>query len=201
MTVQLAARDSFATDVVRMRFLRFACPHCAKVLKIRAEAAGSPSGGEGPVRGRCPQCGIEVEFCRDVATEKSRTARALEGLLSEKEWGMREGQFQRLALLLSQGTCRDYALGRELLGGRGLSAREWRRALKEAAVREIMRRRLEVSVLGDAPSEVFSFCEDAEDEAQGAWEIMVRFIHHGRHGDCEACRENPTGLACVYLHF
>ena len=196
MTLQVPARNSLATDVVGTSFRRFVCAHCGKVLKVRAGVSG-----EGGVRGKCPQCGIEVEFSRRDQDKKSGMAQAILRRVGVTETGFSIEQFARLSLLLSQGTCRDYALAAELLGERELPAKRWRLVLREAVVRERMRRRMEECVPGDSGLEgAFSWCDEFE-ASEGAWQVMARFLHHQRQGDCGRCRENPTGLACVYLEF
>ncbi len=193
-------------------FLRFACSHCRKVLKVRAETAGA-SGG----RGRCPQCRGEVEFeAMHAQMGRSWMGRAILRRMSDgADAKFAEQEFRRLGLLLSQGTCRDYGLAGDLLAGRKLPARQWRRVLHAAAVQEGMRRRIEtVTAAGETAVGGFSLCADNGEggaDAAGktwtprceeiAWDIMARFVYQQKHGVCAACQGNPTGLACADLEF
>jgi hypothetical protein len=43
------------------------------------------------------------------------------------------------------------------------------------------------------------FTEDAA--APNAWKIMARLLYYQRHGYCDGCIKNPTGMACIYLNF
>ncbi len=117
----------------RLAHYRCTCSQCQKVLKIRTDWAGR--------RGVCPHCQATVEFPPFKApVAGSATAQLLLKLVSdEDEESFDEMQTDRLAMLLSQATCRDFQLATQWLNGRALSARQWRRTLNAADVREGMR--------------------------------------------------------------
>jgi hypothetical protein len=170
------------------------------VLKIRPEWAGK--------RGTCPQCRNIVEFpaFRAPSARSATTQHLLKVVAAEDDPSIDDLQSERLALLLSQGTCTDYRMADKLLAGRSLSPRQWRRVLNAADARESMRLRLEAHLehaethasTGEEPLAVLAAADAA---TPNAWKILARLVYFQRHGTCEACKANPTGLACIYRTF
>jgi hypothetical protein len=193
---------------------RFACPGCGKVLKVRADWAGRAA--------TCPACHatLTIPAAPDVPAS-SRIARQLAELVgadeSETERSLDDRDAEQLAMLLAQGTCRDYGLARKLLSAqaRKPAAREWRRILNSAAAQESLRTKIEEAVaegqdrgsLGegngkaDAEAEPIPLLVAQENHAPRAWTILSRYLYYLSHDACDACREDPTGLACMYLNF
>ncbi len=87
---------------------RFTCPHCQKVLKARTQWAGRT--------GTCPNCKSSIEFPKYSApSAKSRTAQQLLQLISEEDnITFDEDDADRLSMLLSQATCRDFFLAKNI---------------------------------------------------------------------------------------
>ena len=82
-----------------------------------------------------------------------------------------------------------------------------RAALKvDVCTREGMRLRLE-SRMEDAPEETngsdepLAMLAAADAATPNAWKIMSRFLYYQRHGACEPCSVNPTGMVCIYRTF
>jgi hypothetical protein len=182
------------------RFYRVVCPQCQRVLKFPA--------GSYMRHGQCPNCKAQVEIplVSTDAAKSPTTAQLLKHLREIDEPSLDEKQSEQLAMQLSLATCRDFQSGRDLLKNRSLSARQWRRILNSADVREQARVRVTEHLFGGttAPpgSEPFllSLASDAQ-LAADAWKILARYLYFQRHGTCPACRQNPTGLECVYLSF
>jgi hypothetical protein len=194
------------SEISSLSIFRFTCPHCHKVLKARIEWAGK--------RGVCPTCNQPVQFPSYVPpSSASRTAQQLQKLVShEDDPTLTDADSDRLAMLLSQGACREFSLAQKLLaehGTRPLSPRQWRRILNSAAARESMRLHIEeqlerLAEIPDDDSEPATLIAAAESEAHAnplAWTIIARFLYHLRHGFCESCKKDPTGLSCIYLTF
>jgi hypothetical protein len=178
---------------------RFACPHCGKVLKARIAWAGRS--------GTCPSCGKVLQFpAYQTPSTKSRTAQQLLKLIAaEDNLTFDENDADRLSMLVSQCTCRDFSLGEKLLERRPLSPRQWRRLLNSAAARESMRLRIEEQLerLAEIPeddSEPTALLA-AETTNPDAWKIITRYLYYLRHQTCEQCRKDPTGLSCIYQTF
>jgi hypothetical protein len=117
-----------------------------------------------------------------------------------------EGENDRLAMLLSLGTCRDYGLARKLLDGRALSPRQWRRLLNSAAARESMRLHIgeqleRLAEIPDDDSEPTALIAAADTSNPDAWKMITRYLYFLRHNTCEPCGDDPTGLSCIYLTF
>ena len=53
----------------------------------------------------------------------------------------------------------------------------------------------------DDDSEPAALIAAADTANPNAWTIIARFLYYLRHGSCEACQKDPTGLACIYLTF
>jgi hypothetical protein len=182
---------------------RFACPACRRMLKAPLSWAGR--------RGVCPKCSKELTFPRKTSLFRAQEegAQTLLKLVSESAAPFAEGDADRLALLLAQGSCLDYSLAQRLLAGRTLPARQWRKLLPIAGTREAMRLQL-ADAVERATTETISdndeLCialppEDGADEFALAWEIVVRFQDHMRNGTCPGCKDDPTGLHCIYQNF
>lgn len=177
---------------------RLPCPHCQRVLKVPLEWAGR--------RGACPACQKPIEFPKSLATQvtQSKLGETILSLVSESDEGLDDKTFDQVALLLSQGTCRDYQLAKAALGDRRLSARQWRRILAAAGTRESMRQHIESQLdrLPDiAEDEVPSLAVVEAPPSQDAWQIMARYAYYLRHDTCPACKDDPTGLHCIYLNY
>ncbi len=179
---------------------RFPCPHCGKVLKTRADWAGRAA--------TCPTCGqpFTVPAAADGAPASPRTLRQLEPLVApDAATLLEDAAADDLALYLSQGTCRDYALGAALLAGRALPARQWRRILASAAAQENLRLKIDDLLAGDQPlpddATPIPLLVAADDTAPNAWTLLARYLYFVSHGTCEACHDDPTGMSCVYLTF
>jgi hypothetical protein len=167
------------------------------VLKFRLEWAGKC--------GTCPQCGNAVDFPA-IRAPSATTQHLLKVVAEEDNPWLGGEETERLALLLSQGTCMDYGMASELLGGRALAPRQWRRMLNAAVAREAMRLRLEshleeAETHGEGADEPLAVLAAADAAMPNAWKIFSRFLYFQRHGACEACVGNPTGLACIYRTF
>ena len=186
---------------------RFACPHCLKVLKIRNDWAGK--------KGICPHCKAKVEFptvTEATSTGSPTTHQLLKMIVEQDDPAFDDDQIDRLALLFSQATCNDYHLAEKMLIGqapgateiRGLSPRQWRRALNSADLRESMRLHIAQRIgipEGPANDEPAALAAATDNAAPNAWTILARFLYYQRHGICDACKINPTGLNCMYLTF
>ena len=177
---------------------RLPCPHCQRVLKIPVAWAGR--------KGACPSCGKPIEFPKSLATEvaQSRLGETILEMVCESDEPMDEKAFDQLALLLSQGTCRDYQLVRTTLGDRKLSVRQWRRVLSSASTRETMRQSIEsqLDTLPDiSEDEMPTMAAIDAPPALDSWQVMARYAYFLRHETCDACKEDPTGLHCIYLSF
>jgi hypothetical protein len=183
---------------------RFACPHCQKVLKARTEWAGK--------KGMCPTCNKPIQFpAYTPPSSASRTAQQLIQLVKpegDDNLTFDENDSDRLAMLLSQGTCRDYGLAKKLLDGRPLSPRQWRRTLNSAAARESMRLHIEQQLerLAEIPDDdaepaALLAAVEASTNDPNAWKIIIRFLYFLRHAACAPCQQDPTGLSCIYLTF
>ena len=179
---------------------RFTCPGCQKVLKASIKWAGK--------RGVCPGCRQAVTFpAYTPPSSQSRTAKQLVALVSEEDnLTFDDNDADRLSMLLSQATCRDFGLAQKLLDGRPLSPRQWRRLLSSAAARESMRFHIEEQLerLAEIPDDdtdptALLAAEDATNP--DAWKILTRFLYFLRHDACNACQKDPTGLSCMYLAF
>jgi hypothetical protein len=192
------------SETTTMSLFRFACPHCQKVLKARTEWAGK--------RGVCPTCNKAIQF--PAYTPPSATSRTAQQLLQlvgpEDNITFDENDSDRLAMLLSQGTCHDYDLARKLLENRPLSTKQWRRALNSAAARESMRLHIEeqlerLAEIPDDDSEPAALLAAAEAAGAAshpnAWKIILRYLYFLRHGACNQCIQDRTGLSCIYLTF
>jgi hypothetical protein len=179
---------------------RCICPHCQKVLKIRVDWAGK--------KGVCPQCRGAVDFPPfRMPSASSATQKQLLRLIGEADNPtLDDGQIDRLALLFSQGTCRDYQMADQLLRDRTLSPRQWRRVLSAADLRESMRLRIEQRLTAPpAPdpddSEAAALWAVGDTASPNAWRILARYLYFQRHGYCDKCNANPTGMHCIYLTF
>jgi hypothetical protein len=191
------------SEISSLSLFRFTCPHCQKVLKARVEWAGK--------RGVCPTCSEPITFPTYVPpSSTSRTAQQLQKLVAhEDNNNFTDADSDRLAMLLSQGACREFSLAQKLLADRPLSPRQWRRILNSAAARESMRLHIEeqlerLAEIPDDDSEPAALIAAAESEGRAnpiAWTIISRYLYHLRHGFCDACHKDPTGLACIYLTF
>jgi hypothetical protein len=179
---------------------RFTCPSCKKVLKASVKWAGR--------RGACPNCKQPVTFpAYKAPNPKSRTAQLLLTLVNEEDnLTVDDNDADKLSMLLSQATCRDFQHAQKLLDSRPLSPRQWRRLLSSAAARESMRFDIEEQLerVADSPdddSEASAILAAADATNPDAWKIMTRFLYFLRHGPCENCKKDPTGLSCIYLSF
>lgn len=176
---------------------RFTCPNCQKVLKAPAEWAGR--------RGVCPFCQRTVTFPKVQDLPRSRTADQLLKLISPDEDMLPDEQeADKIAMLLSQGTCRDYLLASKLIGTQAFSARAWRRILNSAAGREAMRFKIEeqlekLAEIPDDDEDPAALVVASEQTNPNAWKIMVRYLYYLRHGTCDRCKDDMTGLRCMYL--
>lgn len=178
--------------------LRIPCPHCQRVLKIPLQWAGR--------RGTCPACGEKVAFPASLATQiaKSKLGEQLLGMINESDDPLDEKSADQLALVLSQGTCNDYQLARGLLGERRLSAKQWRSVLVAAGAREAMRQHVELQAqqIDALPEDDLPVLATLETPAgPESWRIMARFAYFLRHQTCDGCKEDPTGLHCMYLSY
>jgi len=187
-----------------LSLFRFTCPACRKVLKARTEWAGK--------RGLCPTCHAPIHFpAYTPPSSTSRTAQQLLQLVSpDDNLTFGEEDSDRLAMLLSQGTCRDFDLAKKLLDSRPLSPRQWRRTLNSAAARESMRLQIEEQLerLAEIPDDdtepaALLAAADAGGAASNpnAWKIITRFLYFLRHSTCLTCLGDKTGLSCIYLTF
>jgi hypothetical protein len=179
------------------------CPQCKKVIRVRTEWAGK--------KGVCPHCRHPFEFPAPPpqAAGGSGTTQQLQKLVTpDDEVTFEDAQSDRMAMLLSQGTCRDYELAIGLLAGRPLSPRQWRRTLNAADLRESMRLRFSRRLDENPNPEVdasepaaLALASDDSAAAPNAWKILARFLYFQRHGLCEQCQSNLTGMSCIYLDF
>src|ERR1700743_3101180 len=92
--------------------IRFPCPHCKKILKARARWAGR--------RGTCPRCNQPILFppagSGTAPDLQSRTVKQLHTLISEDDnITIDEADSDRLSMLLSLATCRDFQAAQKLL--------------------------------------------------------------------------------------
>jgi hypothetical protein len=179
---------------------RFTCPHCQKVLKASVHWAGK--------RGACPGCKQPITFpAYKPPNPQSRTAKQLIALIgAEDNVTFDDNDADKLSMLLSQATCRDFELGRKLLDNRPLSPRQWRRLLSSAAARESMRFHIEeqlerLAEIPDDDTDPSALIAAADGANPDAWKIMTRFLYYLRHSTCENCQNDPTGLSCIYLSF
>lgn len=184
-----------------MQLFRFPCPHCSRVLKAPVEWAGR--------RGVCPSCQQSVVFPKThLSAIPSRTAEQLRAVIDNAPDAplMEEVSVDRFALLLAQGTCVEFGMARQILAERKLPVRQWRRILRLAAEREGMRMHLakqpmsiadalDAAEAGDS-SAAEALSADAVASDPGS--IIIRFVHFMRHGTCPACKNDRTGLCCVY---
>ncbi len=175
---------------------RFTCPFCRKVLKAPMEWSGK--------RGTCPGCQRSVDF-PEVRSGKSRTVEQLLKLVSDNDnFTCDENEADQLAMMLSLGTCDDYQKAVRLLADRELSVRQWRRVLNSAAARENMRLHIEeqldkLAVIADDDDDPAALVVAADATNPNAWKIMARFLYYLRHGTCANCKEDITGMSCLYL--
>lgn len=187
-----------------LQLFRFPCPHCKRVLKAPVQWAGR--------RGVCPSCQQSVIFPEShLGAIPSRTAEQLRAVIADAQDAppMEEISADRFALLLAQGTCVEYGMARQLLAQRKLPVRQWRRLLRLAAEREGMRMHLakqpmsiaETLEAAEAGDEGAAAALSADSAASDAGTIIVRFVHFMRHGTCAACKNDRTGLCCVYQTF
>ncbi|MGN6370314.1 MAG: hypothetical protein ACTHN5_18825 [Phycisphaerae bacterium] len=183
---------------------RFTCPSCQKVLKANVRWAGK--------RGACPHCKQPITFpAYTPPNPQSRTARQLLALVHEQDnLTVDDNDTDKLSMLLSQSTCRDYHLAQKLLDNRPLSPRQWRRILNSAAARESMRFHIEeqlerLAEIPDDDSDPSALLAAADADSPrvnpDAWKIITRFLYFLRHGPCDKCQRDPTGLSCIYLAF
>jgi hypothetical protein len=179
---------------------RFTCPHCQKVLKANVSWAGK--------RGACPGCKQPITFpAYKAPNPQSRTAKQLDALIGKEDnITVDDNDADKLSMLLSQATCRDFEHARKLLDGRPLSPRQWRRLLSSAAARETMRYHIEeqlerLAEIPDDDSDPTALLAAAEATNPDAWKIMTRFLYYLRHSNCDNCQADPTGLSCMYLSF
>jgi hypothetical protein len=174
---------------------RFSCDHCGRVLKAPLSWAGK--------RGACPKCQTALIFpakTRMFSADRAATA-ALQKLIADDAEPIADSALDHVALLLAQGTCRDFAAAQSTLPG-PLSAKNWRRILTRAGQHESLRLQLADHIAG-AKDETFlghPSIDAASDDAL-AWEIAVRFQDYVRNGTCEPCKSNPTGMTCMYRNF
>jgi hypothetical protein len=182
---------------------RFACPACKRILKAPLSWAGR--------RGFCPKCNKALHFPRKTAlfSAQEEGAQTLLKLVSESAAPLDENDADRLSLLMSQGSCLDYSMAQRFLAGRQLPARQWRKLLPVAGTREAMRLQLAEAVERattetDSPSDDLAIAlppDESADQFALAWEIMVRFQDHIRHGTCQGCKDDPSGMRCIYQSF
>jgi hypothetical protein len=190
------------SELSTLSLFRFACPHCQKVLKARTEWAGK--------RGVCPTCNQAIQFpAYAPPSATSRTAQQLLQLVTpDDQVAFDENDADRLAMLLSQGTCRDFDLAKNHLDNRPLSPRQWRRILNSAAARESMRLHIEeqlerLAEIPDDDSEPAALLAAVEASANNpnAWKIVIRYLYFLRHATWSHCVADRTGLSCIYLTF
>lgn len=186
---------------------RFTCPSCLRILKAPVQWAGR--------RGQCPNCQKSVEFPHTALGQgNSWTAEQLHGIIGRSDVPFQAQEQDRLATLLAQATCMEYRMAGTLLAGRKLSARQWRRVLVVAEQRESLRLNLlshldrfttlETPVSSyETGAPMLALPEQPAGAAtsQAARHIVLRYLHHHRHGTCPACQQNPTGMACSYRDF
>ncbi len=182
-----------------MQLFRFPCPHCGRVLKAPLGWAGK--------KGVCPSCQQSVMFPNTHLSEmESQTSLQLKSVISESAPEMDHASADRFAMLISQGTCVEYAMARELLGNRKMPLRQWRRVLRLAAEREGLRMHLSqqpasiADALEAAEKGDFSGAKalSADSTTSEAWSLIVRFVHFLKHDTCPACANDRTGLCCIY---
>lgn len=184
-----------------MQLFRFPCPHCKRVLKAPLEWAGR--------RGVCPSCQNSVLFPKThLSAIPSRTAEQLRAVVADTPDAapMDELTADRFALLLAQGTCVEFGMARQLLAERKLPVRQWRRILRIAAEREGLRLHVARQPLSiadtleaaEAGDESAAAALSADAVSSDACSIIIRFIHFMRHGTCPACKNDRTGLCCIY---
>jgi hypothetical protein len=179
---------------------RFTCPSCHKVLKASVNWAGK--------RGACPNCKQPITFpAYKPPNPQSRTAQQLLALVHEEDnLTVDDTDADKLSMLLSQATCRDFQLAQKLLDNRPLSPRQWRRLLSSAAARESMRFHIEeqlerLAEIPDDDSDPSALLAAESPANPDAWKVITRFLYFLRHGPCENCQHDPTGLSCIYLAF
>lgn len=186
---------------------RFTCPHCSRILKAPVQWAGR--------KGVCPSCQKSVEFPTTALGQgNSWTSEQLHKIIASIDALMDDADTDRLAMLLAQGTCMEYRMSSELLDGRKPSARQWRRILVLAEQRESLRMDLlahldrpafaeedPLMIEGGASLSLPSLDGGGPTPGIAATQIVMRYLHHTRHGPCSGCRDNPTGMDCVYRDF
>ena len=167
---------------------RFGCPLCGRILKAPLPRAGQP--------GECPACRRSITL--PGALCESWTLQQVGVVLADSDQPVEERTLDRAALLLAQGTCLEYTMGREQLPG-ALSVRQWRRLLVLGASRELIRldiaRKMHDPALAEVPA---SFADHPDAAAGHAWTLMVRYLHFNGHGVCAACAADRTGMSCIY---
>jgi hypothetical protein len=177
---------------------RFTCPHCQKVLKAPLEWSGK--------RGVCPGCQKPVTFPKFTApSNRSRTAEQLQKVVSEGDnTTLEEAESDQMAMLLSLGTCGDYQKAMKVQAGRLFSARQWRRILNSAAARETMRLHIEeqldrLAEIPDDDDDPAALVVAGEATNPDAWKVFSRYLYFLRHGTCDHCKVDVTGMTCLYL--
>jgi hypothetical protein len=189
-----------------LNLYRFTCPHCSRILKAPVQWAGR--------RGVCPNCQKSVDFpTTALGQANSWTAEQLGKVIAPIDALLDDNEMDRLAMLLAQGTCMEYRMATELLELRQPSARQWRRMLSLAEHRESLRLDLLAQLDRPALFEDDSLLDDATPSlalppeagaltlGARATQIVMRYLHQMRHGQCPNCQENPTGMACIYRDF
>lgn len=179
---------------------RFPCPSCGKVLKSRADWAGRSV--------TCPACQNKfVVPAVAAAAPSSRTVRQLDAVIgAEDDASLSAEELERAALYFSQATCGDFRQVKKALRDRQPSARQWRKLLLEAADQENMRSRIEDAaqqspLAGDDDDTPIPLLAAAEDTAPNAWTLLSRFLYYLAHQQCDGCRQDATGLSCIYRSF
>ncbi len=182
---------------------RFACPRCAGTLKAPVQWAGR--------RGVCPRCQNALVFPETALAEgAAKTAQMIMHLVSESEAPLLGMQADKLAMHLSQGICRHFAMANELLGERPQPVRQWRRMLKLAAAREAVRLSLSTAMeqalatgqTGAAATlAAGDLREDSLDFSAPAWQVIVRYQDYLLHHVCRHCRHDWSGSKCMYRSF
>ncbi|HVX83958.1 MAG TPA: hypothetical protein VH253_04005 [Phycisphaerae bacterium] len=182
---------------------RFTCPSCGKVIKARAEWAGRSA--------KCPFCQqpftVPAPPTGPAGSQGSaRMSRQLADLVAEEQAaGVEDHEAERLALLLAQGTCREYHMVQELLAGRKMPARQWRRVLTSAGAQELLREKVEQAAARtpdqDPPDDVpiaLLVASDPAAAAELAWTILARYLYFLSHGICDGCKNDVSGMSCIY---
>ena len=147
-----------------------------------------------------------------IDMKESWTAQQVQKLLTIEDQPIDRAAADRLAMLLAQGTCREYAMASELIPLGRLSAHQWRRVLIHAGMRENMRHDLSRMSSTTPPAAARADGASAADDL--AWlrepvtdasvtgcRIMIRFLHAQRHPTCPDCQRNRTGMACLYQSY